>query len=182
MSTSEPPTWPHCAHGADPAADPVGCRGIHVPSHTECLAHLTDADRDAYLTGLTPGDSIDHRGTTFTEPLLLALLNALRDPATEKVRLGDAQFGSATFEGQARFGSATFQGDAQFGLATFGGQARFGSATFEGRARFRLATFGAGAWFERATFQSDAVFGLATFGAWPGSSRRPSSAVPGSGQ
>ncbi|WP_308315196.1 pentapeptide repeat-containing protein [Streptomyces sp. C3-3] len=89
--------------------------------------------------------------------------------------MGDARFGSATFEGDARFGSATFEGDARFGSATFEGQAwfrpatfegdaRFGSATFEGRARFRLATFGAGAWFERATFQSDAVFGWATFG------------------
>ncbi|MFF9870120.1 hypothetical protein ACF1G0_32865 [Streptomyces sp. NPDC013953] len=38
MSTSEPPTWPHCANGADPAADPVGCRGIHVPGRTACLA------------------------------------------------------------------------------------------------------------------------------------------------
>jgi hypothetical protein len=65
MSTSEPPTWPHCAHGADPAADPVGCRGIHVPGHTACLAHLADADRDAYLAALTPGANIDHRGTTF---------------------------------------------------------------------------------------------------------------------
>lgn len=90
MSTSEPPAWPHCAQGADPATDPVGCRGIHVPGHTACLAHLTDTERDAYLTGLTPGDSTDHRATTFTELLLLALLNALRDPATEIVRLGNA--------------------------------------------------------------------------------------------
>lgn len=30
-------------------ADPIGCRGIHVPGHTACLAHVADADRDAYL-------------------------------------------------------------------------------------------------------------------------------------
>ncbi|MFZ4192186.1 hypothetical protein ACOZFK_33315, partial [Streptomyces pseudogriseolus] len=56
--------------------------GVHVPGHTACLAHLTNADRDAYLAGLTPGASIDRRGTTFTDPLLSALLNALRAPAT----------------------------------------------------------------------------------------------------
>ncbi|MFG2668936.1 hypothetical protein ACGFY6_32450 [Streptomyces sp. NPDC048387] len=52
MSTPPPapsaPSWPHCAYGAHPT-DPVGCRGIHVPGHTACLAHLTDTDRDTYL-------------------------------------------------------------------------------------------------------------------------------------
>lgn len=82
MSTPHPPapSWPQFAHGAEPATDPVGCRGIHVPGHTACLAHLADTDRDAYLAGLAPGASIDHRGTTFTDALLTALLNALRDP------------------------------------------------------------------------------------------------------
>lgn len=64
MITAEPPTWPHCAHGAGPAVDPAGCRGIHVPGRTACLAHLADADRDDHLAGLTPGASIDHRGTS----------------------------------------------------------------------------------------------------------------------
>jgi hypothetical protein len=174
MSTSEPPTWPHCAHGAEPAAEPFGCRGIHVPGHTACLAHLADADRDSYLAGLTPGASIDHRGTTFTESLLNSLLNALRDPATGHPRLGDAMFGSATFEGDAWFGSATFEGDAWFESATFEGDARFGaatfkrgpmfgSATFEGDARFGSATLEGDAWFESATFEGDAVFETATF-------------------
>ncbi|MET9116714.1 hypothetical protein ABZX38_21340 [Streptomyces longwoodensis] len=83
MSTSEVPSWPHCAYGADPTADPVGCRGIHVPGHTACLAHLAAADRDAYLASLTPGADIDHRGTTFTA----SLLNAVRDPTTGNPRL-----------------------------------------------------------------------------------------------
>ncbi|MGA5559234.1 pentapeptide repeat-containing protein [Streptomyces lavendulocolor] len=185
MSTSEPPTWPHCANGADPAAGAVGCRGIHVPGYTACLAHLADADRDAYLATLTPGASIDHRGTTFTESLLNALLNALRDPATGHLRLGDAGFGSATFEGDAGFRWATFERDAWFdsatfegravfewatfegravfGSATFEGRAVFGSATFEGRAVFQSATFKRGAVFECATFKGDAGFGSATF-------------------
>ncbi|MCG0289040.1 pentapeptide repeat-containing protein [Streptomyces sp. PSAA01] len=185
MSTSEPPSWPHCAHGADPAADSAGCRGIHVPGHTACLAHLADADRDAYLASLTPGASIDHRGTTFTESLLNALLNALRDPATGNPRLGDARFdsavfegtvkfesatfegsagfGSAVFEGGAWFQSATFKGDARFRSATFKGEALFGSATFKGTVRFDSATFKGDAVFESATFKGDAVFQSATF-------------------
>ncbi|MEV7815556.1 pentapeptide repeat-containing protein [Streptomyces flaveolus] len=174
MSTSEQPTWPHCAHGADAAADPVGCRGIHVPGHTACLAHLADADRDAYLAALTSGASIDHRGTTFTEYLLNALLNALRDPATGHLDLGDARFESATFKGDARFGSATFKGTAWFmsatfesvavfESATFKGTAWFMSATFKGIAAFRSATFKRAARFMSATFEGDAGFGSATF-------------------
>ncbi|MFI9772133.1 pentapeptide repeat-containing protein [Streptomyces sp. NPDC052415] len=163
MSTSEPPTWPHCGHGADPAADPVGCRGAHVPGHTACLAHLANADRDAYLAGLTPGTSINHRGTTFTETLLSALLNALRDPATGHPRLGGAWFDSATFEGDARFESATFEGDVWFVSATFEGNTGFRSATFKGDAWFMSATFKGSTGFESATFEGDAWFESTTF-------------------
>ncbi|MBZ6111154.1 pentapeptide repeat-containing protein [Streptomyces olivaceus] len=165
MSTPHPPapSWPHCTHGADPATDPVGCHGIHVPGHTACLAHVADTHRDAYLAGLTPGASIDHRGTTFTDALLTALLDALRDPSTDNARLGDARFGSAIFEGDAGFGSATFEGVAGFGSATFKGGAWFGSATFKGGARFLSATFEGDARFVSATFEGDAGFGSATF-------------------
>ncbi|KND44194.1 pentapeptide repeat-containing protein [Streptomyces stelliscabiei] len=162
MSTSEPPAWPHCAHGADPAADPFGCRGIHVSGHTACLAHLSDADRDAYLAGLAPGASIDHRGTTFTESLLNALLNALRNPATGHPDLGDAGFEAATFKDAAVFDSATFERAAVFDSATFKGDAMFDSATFKGAARFESATFKDDAWFG-STFERGAVFGSATF-------------------
>ncbi|MFE9677231.1 pentapeptide repeat-containing protein [Streptomyces sp. NPDC006259] len=163
MSTSQPPTWPHCAHDSDPAANPVGCRGIHVPGHTVCLAHLPDDDRDAYLAALTPGASIDHRGTTFTESLLVALLNALHDPATGIVRLGDAEFESATFEGDARFGSTTFEGEAGFESTTFEGEAGFWSTTFEGEAWFESATFERDARFWSATFKNSAAFESTTF-------------------
>jgi uncharacterized protein YjbI with pentapeptide repeats len=162
MSTSEPPDWPHCAHGAHPA-DPVGCRGIHVPGYTACLAHLADPDRDTYLAGLTPGASIDHRGTTFTPSLLNALLNALCYRGNSSPHLGDARFESATFEGDAKFQGAAFRGDASFGLATFKGDAKFRSATFEGDARFWSATFKGDAWFEHATFEDHAGFESATF-------------------
>ncbi|MFF2523530.1 pentapeptide repeat-containing protein [Streptomyces liangshanensis] len=157
-----PPTWPHCGRGAA-LQDPVGCRGIHVLGHSECLAHLDAAARNAYLAALSPGADVDHRGTTITGPLLDALLAVLRDPATGAPRLGDARFESATFEGDAVFTSATFTGDAAFGSATFEGGAWFRSATFEGDAGFRAATFEGDAVFEWATFEGDALFGAATF-------------------
>lgn len=175
MSTSEPPIWQYCAHGANSAADPVGCRGIHVPGHTACLAHLADADRDAYLAALTPGARIDHRGTNFTESLLNALLNALRDPETGHPRLGHAKFELATFEGAALFESAifedcalfesaTFKGDASFESATFkGDNALFDRATFKGQAGFSQATLKGQAGFSQATFEDSALFGEATF-------------------
>ncbi|WP_314416116.1 pentapeptide repeat-containing protein [Streptomyces sp. DSM 40484] len=168
MSTPSPPSWPYCADGADPASDPVGCRGIHVPGHTVCLAHLADADREAYLADLTPGADIDHRSTTFTDVLLNALLAALCDPATGHARFGHAQFASATFQGDAEFGSVTFEGDAWFALGTFEGGAQFEAATFEGDAWFGLVAFQGGAQFKSSTFQGDAQFGSAIFegGAW----------------
>ncbi|MFC8851529.1 pentapeptide repeat-containing protein [Streptomyces sp. NPDC057144] len=168
MSTSRPPSWPHCAHGADPAADPVGCRGIHVPGHTECLAHLADADRDAYLASLAPGASIDHRGTTFTASLLDALLNVLRDPTTSRPRLGTARFGSATLHGNPVFMSATFEGEAEFEAATFKGVAGFMSATFEGNANFGSAIFERDAGFMSATFKGAASYVSASFDGFAG--------------
>ncbi|WP_446750799.1 pentapeptide repeat-containing protein [Streptomyces sp. G7(2002)] len=155
------PDWPHCGHGTTPE-DPVGCRGIHVTGHTACLAHLTDADRDAYLAGLVPGSDIDHRGTPFTGPLVSALLDVLRDPATGHPRLGLALFGSATFEGGARFESAAFQA-AVFDRAAFQGVTSFASATFQHRAVFYSATFQDGATFESAAFEGGATFESATF-------------------
>lgn len=143
--------------------DPVGCRGIHAPGHTACLAHLADADRDGYLADLTPGAAIDHRGTSFTEPLLDALLDALLDSATGHPRIGEARFESATFRGDARFVRATFQGHAWFDSATFQGLAWFDSATFQGLARFESATFQGYAHFDSAIFQGYAGFRSATF-------------------
>ncbi|MFI8392868.1 pentapeptide repeat-containing protein [Streptomyces sp. NPDC085540] len=157
-----PPAWPHCAHGNSPQ-DQVGCRGIHVPGHTRCLAHLTDADRNAYLDSLAPGSSINHSGTTLTQALLTALLGALRDPATGHPHLGTAAFDSATFEGDAEFESVTFEGSAGFEWATFDGDAEFRSATFKRRANFESATFKSGAGFGSVTFEGSAGFGSVAF-------------------
>ncbi|MFE0448595.1 hypothetical protein [Streptomyces fungicidicus] len=139
MSTPVRPSWPHCAHGADPASDPVGCRGAHVPGHTACLAHLADADRDAYLAGLGPRANVDHRGTTFTAPLLNALLDALREPATGHPHFGTARFGSATFKSDVGFESATFAKAVLFGPLRCTGEVALSGAVFGGPVTLMLA-------------------------------------------
>ena len=161
-SLGTPPPWPHCGHGAT-AEDPVGCRGIHVPGHTACLAHLAGADRDAYFAGLTPGADIDHRGTPFTEPLLHTLLHALRNPFSGAPHLGTARFDEARFSGDAGFGRAWFAGDAGFDGARFSGDAGFGHARFSGDARFHGVEFSGTAEFGWAQFSGDAEFGGAKF-------------------
>ncbi|MFC7924549.1 pentapeptide repeat-containing protein [Streptomyces cinereoruber] len=167
MNTPTPllaaPPWPHCAHGADPVTDPMGCRGIHVFSYTACLAHLADTDRDTYLAGLAPGADIDHRGTPFTDDLLDRLLQALTDPTTSALRLGDARFVGAQFSGTAGFTRAQFIGDAWFTEAQFSGDAGFVEAKFTGDAWFTEAQFSGDAGFTEAQFSGDAGFTEAQF-------------------
>ncbi|MET9460892.1 pentapeptide repeat-containing protein [Streptomyces canus] len=177
--------WPHCRHGADPATDPVGCRGIHVPGYTACLAHLAGTDRDAYLASLVPSADIDHRGTPFTESLLSSLLRALHDPAAGQPHFGTAWFDEAQFSGDAWFAHARFAGVAgfthahfcgdtgfdrvqfsdavRFEEARFSGIAGFTGAQFSGAARFDGARFADGALFTRAEFSHTAGFGRAQF-------------------
>ncbi|WUC39719.1 pentapeptide repeat-containing protein [Streptomyces sp. NBC_00557] len=163
MSTLSPPSWPYCGYGAEPATDPVGCTGVHVPGYTACLAHLTDADRTAYLTGLAPGAAIDHRGTPFTHDLLEALLNALQDPTTNAPHIGTAKFEQARFLGVAWFARTLFSGFATFDGAQFSDTAAFDLAQFSGPARFEQAHFSGPATFEQAHFFSAAWFGEARF-------------------
>ncbi|MGW3140991.1 pentapeptide repeat-containing protein [Streptomyces sp. NPDC001139] len=184
MSTALPPTWPHCGYGADPASDPIGCSGIEVPGHTACLAHLTDTARTAYLTSLTPGADIDHRGTPFTQDLLQALLRALTDPTTNTPHLGaarfdgarivEAQFHGVQFTGETRFVGTHFSGrsfsPAHFDDARFTGEAHFSDARFTGEAHFGRVQFASSANFHGAQFDCKAEFfdaqfdGYATFG------------------
>ncbi len=124
---------------------------------------MADADRDAYLAGLTPGADIDHCGTPFTESLLDALLNALRDPATGHPHLNDAKFGSTTFEGRVGFESAVFEGDVSFESAIFKSVAVFGSSTFKGFASFQSAVFESDARFESVTFEDGTRFDSVNF-------------------
>ncbi|WP_406393694.1 pentapeptide repeat-containing protein [Streptomyces sp. NBC_00882] len=162
MTTPSPPSWPHCGNGADPSTDPIGCRGIHVPGHTACLAHLTDTDRTAYLTGLAPGADVDHRGTPFTQDLLQALLHALTDATTSTPHLGCAEFSDARFTGSASFRDAQFTGDAHFVEARFD-IAEFQRAQFTGRADFTGAHFTSHAGFGEVQFTRTAVFLWVTF-------------------
>ncbi|MDG4858747.1 pentapeptide repeat-containing protein [Streptomyces sp. T-3] len=163
-SAPDPPSWPHCGHGIDPATDPVGCPGVHAPGHTTCLAHLNDSDRDAYLTGLNPGADMDHRGTPFTAPLLHLLLDALRDPATGRLHLGAAKFDGAQFADAAEFFGAEFAGPAGFTGAEFSGAAEFDETQFSHEARFDGARFAGPARFDEAQFSGRALFDGVKFG------------------
>ncbi|MFJ2175873.1 pentapeptide repeat-containing protein [Streptomyces sp. NPDC087851] len=131
---------------------------------------------------LSPGDDIDHRGTTFSDTLLDELLNALCDPATSRPRLGaalfecatfdvvlfigatfsgTAQFDRATFSGVTWFSDATFSADAQFGEATFSAEVSFTDAVFSGTAEFEEAKFSDNVWFSGAAFSGPALFAKA---------------------
>ncbi|MFE5483024.1 pentapeptide repeat-containing protein [Streptomyces sp. NPDC056527] len=157
------PSWPHCARDADPTSDPVGCRGRQVEPYGSCLAHLTSADRSTYLSSLSSGGALDHRGTLISEDLLHQLLNALRDPATGRRYIDAAWFDGATFHGEARFRGVTFSSYASFVGATFSGEATFEEATFSNQAWFQQATFSGHASFDEATFADYVSFDRATF-------------------
>jgi Pentapeptide repeats (9 copies) len=158
-----PPASPICSHGADPAGNPVGCPGVRVPGHTRCLAHLDDADRDAYLATLAPGADLDLRGTPFTGPLLQALLQALHDRTTQGPHFGNAHFGRARFSADARFSRARFSGSAVFDRAGFAGRALFDGARFDGTAHFDGARFAATVHFDGAQFSGHTRFRDAHF-------------------
>ncbi|MCZ4099712.1 pentapeptide repeat-containing protein [Streptomyces sp. So13.3] len=152
------PGWPHCGHGADPAHDPIGCRGVHTPGSTACLAHLADADRAAHLAGLTSGSDVDLRGTPLTRSLLNQVLDAVRDPATGNPHFGSAYFAEATFRENVRFNGARFTGPAWFHGARFTGQARFREVQFHDAVWFTEAQFSKSVWFSGTRFMKDAWF------------------------
>ncbi|MEU2854582.1 pentapeptide repeat-containing protein [Streptomyces syringium] len=182
------PPWPHCGEEAT-TVDPIGCLGRQIPGEPLCLAHLAPATRASYLATLSPGDDIDHRGTTFTDSLLAELLHVLRDPTSSRPHLGrglfdgamfsadaafvgamfsaDAAFVGATFSADAAFDDATFSADARFVGAMFSADAAFVGATFSAHASFDGAMFSADAWFVGAMFSADARFVGATFSAAP---------------
>ncbi|MGK5640766.1 pentapeptide repeat-containing protein [Streptomyces sp. URMC 126] len=169
-----PPVWPSCGRGAGPD-DPVGCRGRAVPrpggGPRACLAHLDGAGRAAYLAGLRPGAAVDHRGTAFTDGLLDALLDALRDGGSGRAVVGHAAFEEALFLAEARFTGSAFPDGGCFDGATFLGRADFNDTAFGGEASFRKASFPDGAWFHAAEFAGHAGFGEARFGRDAGFSR-----------
>ncbi|MCX5144804.1 pentapeptide repeat-containing protein [Streptomyces sp. NBC_00338] len=172
MSPTPAPTPQRvCGYGVNLGADFAGCPGTLVPGRTRCLAHVTDAGRDAYLAGLTPGADIDHRNTVFAGPLLASLLNALHDPAGSTNRTGVADFRGAQFTRDACFDRTLFSGDARFDGAEFTGEATFDTAEFLGDAGFRRARFAGPAAFLHARFAAQASFSGAEF-AMSGTFRR----------
>ncbi|MFB0631446.1 SAV_2336 N-terminal domain-related protein [Streptomyces sp. AB3(2024)] len=155
--------WPRC--GADAAPErPSGCAGVRVPGHSRCLAHLPPAPRDAYLGTLGPGSPLDFRGTTFAEGLLTALLDAVRDPRTGRMRLGPALFTGAVFDDGWEAGEAVFGGEADFTRALFAAGADFDGAAFPGEVSFRRADFAERAGFREVEFEGGADFRDAVFG------------------
>ncbi len=150
------PPWPYCGHDAAPGR--TGCHGRSVEPHTACLAHLTDADRCAYLAGLQPGADLDHRGTPFTAELLSQLLAALTDPATNRPHLGDAQFEAALFDGDANFAGVKISGDAGFHRTQIGADARFSGAQIEGHVFFDRSRMGGRAVFDSVKIDGDVGF------------------------
>lgn len=172
------PNWPYCGVDRN-LTDPVGCRGIKTPGYAYCLAHLSPADRAAYLATLSPGSDIDVSGTTFTEELLAELTRALTDSQarwprfrtaifTAAVFQGVAPFSRSSFSGPARFGSATFAAaaftqaifrqDAEFAGCEFSGTARFDQVAFQGATTFNASTFHADSQFDRSAFHGDTSF------------------------
>ncbi|MBD9731138.1 pentapeptide repeat-containing protein [Streptomyces sp. H28] len=164
----------------------MGCRGVKVRDYSSCLAHLMPEHRDAYLSSLRPGDSINHDGTRLEDDLLSSLLERFRDGAGEKRRIGAASFHEATFAGVANFRSTTFTGETTFSHARFEQPALFDWVTFEeeanfyetyfqqqatfidvqfkARSEFEEASFPEGAWFAGCRFTRSANFMHSTFG------------------
>ncbi|MGW2938475.1 pentapeptide repeat-containing protein [Streptomyces sp. NPDC001156] len=156
------PTWPRCRHGSDSTDSFEGCRGRRVDPHDECLEHLADVDRAAYLAQLGPGSDLDHRGTFIPENLLGVLLDAIRAPGARQALLGTARFDAARFVGDADFSGVRFRGDAGFEQAIFLGTARFVGTEFHGDAWFERVRF-CGAQFREASFETNVWFGEAVF-------------------
>ncbi|MFD9008696.1 pentapeptide repeat-containing protein [Streptomyces sp. NPDC059552] len=151
------PSWPYCGQGAD-ASEPHGCRGRRVRHYAECFAHLADADRNAYLTSLGPGDAIDHRGTSFTAALLTSLLDALGDPSARVPCLGTALFESAQFSENVNFNSVRFDGFATFNKAHFEENVRFVDCRFATFVHFGEARFSGHAAFADSQFSEVVSF------------------------
>uniref|UniRef100_UPI0031E05FE8 pentapeptide repeat-containing protein n=1 Tax=Streptomyces hawaiiensis TaxID=67305 RepID=UPI0031E05FE8 len=136
----------------------MGCRGIRIPGHNACLAHVDPTGRTTYLGTLSAGADIDHRSTPFTHHLLTELLNALRDPTTDLPVIGRARF-----DGEADFAEVTFKGPAGFGEAIFSDYGRFKAAHFASKATFMAAHFMDEASFQEASFADTARFMKAKF-------------------
>lgn len=162
------PGWRTCTSAA-------GCTGIRWRTHELCLAHLNQRDQAAELAALSPGASIDLRGTSISTELLSRLLEALTPEDEDAPRIGDALFRQVTFTGAASFRRAVFTGGSAFTGARFeeaadfhethfSEDAEFGGARFDWTSTFEKAHFDGFAWFYDAQFDKRADFSRAHFG------------------
>lgn len=127
-----------------------------------CLAHLPPEQLSEYLAFLSPGDSVDHSGTTFDERLQSLLLSALQKDEENPI-FGSATFKECTFLDEALFIGTRFSGECNFTAAKFEAGASFTRAEFLEQARFVSVTFEACARFTLARFEGRTSFGAARF-------------------
>ncbi|MFF2198285.1 pentapeptide repeat-containing protein, partial [Streptomyces sp. NPDC058157] len=178
-------TWPRCRAGASDT-EPLGCQGVRLPDRGACLAHLPPGEEAAVLGDLGPGSPVDFRGTPITRGLLRRVLDAVREPDTGQITLGEASFArarfvdgweeagvvftgavdfsDAAFDGPADFSGAVFRTEASFDRAAFEDTAKFPHSRFEGRTGFRRAVFRQGAQFTQVTWRGDVSFRGALIG------------------
>ncbi|MGW6690998.1 SAV_2336 N-terminal domain-related protein [Streptomyces sp. NPDC054961] len=159
--------WAQCGYGAT-AADPAGCIGIRLPGRHGCLAHVSTAEQNEYVRGLSPGSDVDLRGTTFANRLLARVLGKLRDPLTEHVRMGAAVFDRARFTDEWSTVGAEFEGRVSFDRAVFDTPARFETSRFKGTASFGRTVFRHGCAFDGSTFDRGVCFSRVDFGGTAG--------------
>ncbi|MGW1988357.1 pentapeptide repeat-containing protein [Streptomyces collinus] len=152
MTPPWPPPWNHCD-----VTTPEPCSGARIGSHRKCLAHVTPANRAAYLADLAPGADLNLRGTRITAALLRQLLAAVR--VDGRPRLGEVDFSHADFPDGADFINVDFTGsNANFYLASFAGLACFNDSHFtRGGVNFHDTIF------SEAAFLGVIVNGTATF-------------------
>ncbi|UQX03695.1 pentapeptide repeat-containing protein [Streptomyces sp. RerS4] len=147
--------WIRCGL-VTPDAGP--CGAIRLPGRAGCLAHLPPEEQDAYLATLTPGSSVDLRGTAFDGGLLRRLLDAVRDPRNGSPRVGTALFTRARFVDDWEEDGLTVLGNADFSRAVFSGMTWLARSYFGGDVSFRGAVFEQGAYFGSARFSGAATF------------------------
>ncbi|MFC8433951.1 pentapeptide repeat-containing protein [Streptomyces sp. NPDC057253] len=148
--------WQHCGYGADESGA-HGCLGAQVSAYEECLAHLDEGARQAYLASLRPGEDVDHRGTLFSQSLFAELLDAVSE-GDGRAYFRKALFDAAEFEGDVNLANATFHGEAAFRRVRFHGKAVFSETQFRDISSFKGSTFASSAHFPSAQFAKPARF------------------------
>ncbi|WNV86653.1 pentapeptide repeat-containing protein [Umezawaea sp. Da 62-37] len=112
---------------------------------------------------LLKGDEAQPLPTFWADIALDLRATSLVDFDLARCTVGEVDFRSATFTGEAHFEAAMFTGDVDFVSATFIGAAHFKEATFTSGADFVSATFDSTVDFASARFTNGVLFGLATF-------------------